>query len=88
VHLGWCIARQGMDNPVHCSIGKRTEFLVGPILDRMFDKDVGRCKAQGLGLTFGRGDELGRGNPNCWNTSILERSDIMRTARSARSSVG
>ena len=88
VHSGWSIARQRMDNPVHCSIGKRTEFFVRSILDWMFDKDVGRCEAEGLGLTFGRGNELGRGNPNRWNSSILERSDIMRTARGTRPSVG
>ena len=82
------VVGQGRDDRTDSSICKCAELVVCTILNRMLDEHIGWLEAERFGLALCRGDELSGRHCDCGQTAIFNFRDIMRTARSARTSVG
>jgi len=78
----------GRQDLVHGGIGEGAHLIVGAILNRVGNKHPRRLEADGVALGLGRVDELGGGQEHTRQTTSLEISDVVHTARRAAPSVG
>jgi len=88
IRLNGCVVGQGRDERTDGCICECTELVICTVLNRMLDEHIGWLEAERFGLALCRGDELSGRHCDCGQTAIFNFRDIMRTARSARTSVG
>ena len=81
------LGRQPLDDFVECAIRERTQFFIGPILDRVGHPNHRRLVTERLALDLGSLNESRRRDDQRRDTTAFEIASIVQTARYARASI-